>query len=61
MFQDKSFSQSSFSTRSWKFSGVVEGLTTIYNVVRVYATTLMKRTAIRAGKRTVTITEGETR
>ena len=36
-------------------------ITTIYNVVRVHVTTLMKRTAIRAGKRTVAITEQVTR
>lgn len=58
MFQTKSFSPSSFSDRSLKLSDVVAGLTTIYNVVRTYVTTSMKRTAIRAGKRTITITEG---
>lgn len=61
MFQTKSFSPSSFSARSWKFSDVVVGLTTIYNVVRVYVTTTLKRTVNRAGKRTVTISEQVTR
>ena len=34
---------------------------TVYNVVRAYVTTAMKRTTLRAGKRTITITEGVTR
>ena len=59
MFQTKSFSQASFSARSWRF--IASGPITVYNVVRTYVTTSMKRTAIRAGKRTITITEGVTR
>ena len=61
VFQTKSFNPSSFSARSWRLSDVVDSAITVYNVVRTYVTTIMKRTAIRAGKRTITITEGATR
>ena len=61
MFQTKSFNPSSFSARSWRLSDVVDSAITVYNVVRTYVTTSMKRTAIRAGKRVITITEGVTR
>ena len=59
MFQTKSFSQASFSARSWRF--IASGPITVYNVVRTYVTTLLKRSTIRAGKRTITITEEATR
>ena len=58
MFQTKSFNPSSFSARSWRLSDVVDSAITVYNVVRTYVTTSMKRTARTVGKRTVTITEG---
>lgn len=52
VFQSKSFSNKSFSPRSW-WRGVVTTRRTIHNVIRVTVLTKASRTVTRQGRRCI--------